>query len=154
MDSTDSGTGTAAVEVGGIPVVKDEKAKKPKGVKCVVWDLDHTVWDGILLEDERVELRPGVLDIIRTLDERGILQSVASKNDHDRAMARLEALGIAEFFLHPQINWSAKGQNVEAIAKALKIGISPSSAKRCSSWCRRCAWSTRPTCRRSWTSRR
>src|SRR3954449_7180047 len=99
------------------------KTKKPKGVKCVVWDLDHTVWNGILLEDERVELRPGVLELIRALDERGILQSVASRNDRERAMARLEALGIADYFLHPQIDWSAKGQNVERIAQKLNIGL-------------------------------
>jgi FkbH-like protein len=98
-------------------------AQKPKGVKCVVWDLDHTVWNGILLEDERVELRPGVLELIQALDERGILQSVASRNDRERAMARLEALGIADYFLHPQIDWAAKGQNVERIAQKLNIGL-------------------------------
>ncbi|HET7460818.1 MAG TPA: HAD-IIIC family phosphatase [Longimicrobium sp.] len=98
-------------------------AKKPKAVKCVVWDLDHTVWNGILLEDETVELRPGVLDVIRTLDERGILQSIASRNDHARAMERLAALGIADYFLHPQINWAAKGQNVETIARKLNLGL-------------------------------
>lgn len=97
--------------------------KKPKGVKCVVWDLDHTVWNGILLEDERVELRPGILELIHALDERGILQSVASRNDRERAMARLEALGIADYFLHPQIDWNAKGQNVERIAQKLNIGL-------------------------------
>ncbi|HEX6038740.1 HAD-IIIC family phosphatase [Longimicrobium sp.] len=99
------------------------EAKKPKTVKCVVWDLDHTVWDGILLEDGDVPLRPGVLDIIRQLDERGILQSVASRNDHDAAMARLRALGIDEYFLYPQINWNAKGQNVAQIAKLLNINL-------------------------------
>lgn len=102
---------------------KVTESKKPKAVKCVVWDLDHTVWNGILLEDERVELKPGVLEAIRELDERGILQSVASRNDHARAMERLAALGIADYFLHPQINWAAKGQNVETIAKKLNIGL-------------------------------
>ncbi|HSU17610.1 HAD-IIIC family phosphatase [Longimicrobium sp.] len=100
-----------------------ETKKKPKAVKCVVWDLDHTVWDGILLEDDHVELRPGVLGILRTLDERGILQSIASRNDRDRAMERLRALGIDDYFLHPQIDWSAKGQNVERIARKLNIGL-------------------------------
>ncbi|HEX6912005.1 MAG TPA: HAD-IIIC family phosphatase [Longimicrobium sp.] len=100
-----------------------EPTQKPKTVKCVVWDLDHTVWDGILLEDGDVPLRPGVLDIIRALDERGILQSVASRNDADAALARLRALGIDEYFLYPQINWNAKGQNVEQIAKALNINL-------------------------------
>ncbi|HEU4451895.1 MAG TPA: HAD-IIIC family phosphatase [Longimicrobium sp.] len=99
------------------------KAKKPKAVKCVVWDLDHTVWDGILLEDERVELRPGIAEILAELDARGILQSVASRNDHDRAMARLEALGIADYFLYPHVNWNAKGENVAAIAQRLNIGL-------------------------------
>jgi FkbH-like protein len=97
--------------------------KQPKPVKCVVWDLDHTVWDGILLEDGDVPLRPGVLDIIRALDERGILQSVASRNDADAATARLRALGIEEYFLYPQINWNAKGQNVAQIAKSLNIAL-------------------------------
>ncbi len=100
-----------------------QTAKKPKTVKCVVWDLDHTVWDGILLEDGEVPLRAGVLDIIRALDDRGILQSVASRNDADAARARLRALGIDEFFLYPQINWNAKGQNVEQIAKSLNINL-------------------------------
>lgn len=111
--------GDTASEAGGEP----SKLKKPKAVKCVVWDLDHTVWDGILLEDERVELRPGVAEILRELDARGILQSVASRNDHDRAMARLEALGIAEYFLYPHVNWNAKGENVAAIAQKLNIGL-------------------------------
>jgi FkbH-like protein len=97
--------------------------KKPKAVKCVVWDLDHTVWDGILLEDERVELRPGIAGILAELDSRGILQSVASRNEHDRAMERLRALGIADYFLYPHVNWNAKGENVAAIAQRLNIGL-------------------------------
>lgn len=100
-----------------------DPAKPPKTVKCVVWDLDHTVWDGILLEDGDVPPRPGVLDIIRQLDERGILQSVASRNDEDAALARLRALGIDEYFLYPQINWNAKGQNVARIAQLLNINL-------------------------------
>jgi predicted enzyme involved in methoxymalonyl-ACP biosynthesis len=95
MDSTTQDTTTAtagSVHLEGIPVVK---AAKPKAVKVVVWDLDHTVWDGTLLEDAHVELRPGVREIIETLDARGILQSVASKNEQTRAMERLQALGIA-----------------------------------------------------------
>jgi FkbH-like protein len=98
-------------------------AAKPKTVKCVVWDLDHTVWDGILLEDEAVELRPGVRELLQALDERGILQSIASRNDRERALARLHSLGIAEYFLHPQIDWSAKGQNVARIAEKLNLGL-------------------------------
>ncbi len=92
-------------------------------IKCVVWDLDHTLWDGILLEDGHVALRPGVVDIIRTLDQRGILQSIASRNTHDHAMQKLEALGLAEYFLYPQINWNSKADNLRTIAQKLNINL-------------------------------
>ncbi|XXX76162.1 HAD-IIIC family phosphatase [Sorangium sp. So ce134] len=92
-------------------------------VKCVVWDLDNTLWDGVLLEDASVSLRRPVVNVIKALDARGILHSIASKNDHDTAMAKLEELGIAEYFLHPQINWSAKSASIEAIARSLNIGL-------------------------------
>ncbi|RKN12859.1 HAD-IIIC family phosphatase [Streptomyces radicis] len=92
-------------------------------VKCAVWDLDNTVWRGVLLEDERVELRPGVRETLAELDRRGILHSIASRNDHDLAMRRLEELGIADFFLVPQITWGPKSVSVEAVATSLNIGI-------------------------------
>ncbi|WP_327358796.1 HAD-IIIC family phosphatase [Streptomyces sp. NBC_01304] len=92
-------------------------------VKCVVWDLDNTVWDGVLLEDGDVKLRPVVVEVLRTLDERGILHAIASRNDHDAAMAKLTEFGIAEYFLHPQINWGNKSASVRAVAEAINIGI-------------------------------
>jgi FkbH-like protein len=102
----------------------DERSSKARGrVKCVVWDLDNTVWDGTLLEDAEVKLRPGVRETLEALDARGILNSVASRNDHDNAMQRLEKLGIADFFLAPQINWGPKSSSVAAVAQALNIGI-------------------------------
>ncbi|AKT41172.1 HAD-IIIC family phosphatase [Chondromyces crocatus] len=96
---------------------------KQKSIKCLVWDLDNTLWDGVLLEDEQVTLRPGVVETIKALDARGILQSIASKNDAAHASSRLEALGLEEYFLHPQIGWSAKAGSIQAIAEALNIGI-------------------------------
>lgn len=94
-----------------------------KMVKSVVWDLDNTVWDGVLLEDLEVRPRQEVIDLIKTLDERGILQSIASKNDHSLAMARLRELGIDEYFLCPQINWNPKSSGIRAIADDLNIGL-------------------------------
>ena len=50
--------------------------------KCVVWDLDNTLWEGTLIEDspERLRLKPGILDVAEALDgRRGILLSIASK---------------------------------------------------------------------------
>ncbi len=94
-----------------------------KTIKVLVWDLDHTLWDGILLEGDAVALRPAVADTLRTLDARGILLSIASKNDHDAAMARLRELGVADYFIYPQIGWNAKSQAVAAIAKSINVGI-------------------------------
>ncbi|MCP2330593.1 HAD-IIIC family phosphatase [Actinoalloteichus caeruleus] len=90
-------------------------------VKCLVWDLDNTLWQGTLLEDDEVRLAQAVRTVISTLDERGILQSVASKNDHDHAWRRLEELGVAEYFVHPMIGWSAKSGSIRAIADALSF---------------------------------
>jgi FkbH-like protein len=92
-------------------------------VKCVIWDLDNTVWDGVLLEGDRLVLRPGVVETIKALDERGVLNSVASRNDPDVAMARLEAFGLAEYFLHPQIGWNSKSLSIKKVAEALNLGV-------------------------------
>lgn len=90
-------------------------------VKCLVWDLDNTLWDGTLLEDGQVELFDGVLDTIRALDARGILQSVASKNDADLAMSTLTKLGVAEYFVLPKIGWGPKSESVREIAEELRF---------------------------------
>jgi len=37
---------------------------------CVVWDLDNTLWDGVLIEGDQVKLRPGIPQLLRYLDER------------------------------------------------------------------------------------
>lgn len=100
-----------------------QQEKKQRSVKCVVWDLDNTLWEGTLLEGGVARLRPGVPEIMRELDRRGILQSIASKNDHDLALAKLAELGVAEYFLYPQIHWGAKSGSMERIAKDINIGI-------------------------------
>lgn len=93
-------------------------------IKCVVWDLDNTVWDGVLLESATLPpLRPHVRDVIEALDQRGILQSVASKNEPGPAMAALAAHGLDQYFLYPQISWNAKSQAISTIAERLNIGI-------------------------------
>ena len=96
---------------------------KPGQVKCVVWDLDNTLWDGTLLEGDDVRPRPEVVAAIKHLDELGILHSVASKNDAEAAGRRLTELGLDEYFLHPQISWSAKSSSIQEIARSLNIGL-------------------------------
>jgi FkbH-like protein len=99
-----------------------EQARE-SSIKCVVWDLDNTLWKGILLEDDNVELRPEACRIIKALDERGILHSVASKNDYFCATEKLKEFGVLEYFLYPQISWSTKVKGIETIATSLNLGL-------------------------------
>lgn len=92
-------------------------------IKCVVWDLDNTLWHGTLLEDGAVCLKDQVVEIIKTLDGRGILQSIASKNDYDHAMGQLQSFDLAEYFLYPQITWDSKVSGIKSIASSINIGL-------------------------------
>ncbi|MBC1236346.1 MULTISPECIES: HAD family hydrolase [Nostoc] len=103
--------------------ISSDKQVDKKTIKCVVWDLDNTLWDGVLLEGDCVYLFPDIIDIIKTLDSRGILQSIASKNDYAKAMAKIQEFGLHEYFLYPQINWNSKSSSIQEIAKSLNIGI-------------------------------
>jgi FkbH-like protein len=96
---------------------------KSKTVKCVVWDLDHTLWEGVLLESDQVMIRPEIVDVVKTLDRRGILQSVASRNDYDKAIEKLTEFGLEEYFLCPQITWGPKSDSIQNIARNLNIAI-------------------------------
>jgi HAD superfamily phosphatase (TIGR01681 family) len=93
--------------------------------KVVVWDLDHTIWDGILLEDgpEGVTVKPGIREMIEALDARGILQSVASKNNHDEAVTALAHHGLLDFMLAPQVSWGPKSAALSRIAETLNLGL-------------------------------
>jgi methoxymalonate biosynthesis protein len=94
---------------------------RPSLVKCLVWDLDNTLWQGTLMEGDDVVLTDAVREVVHTLDARGVLQAVASKNDHDTAWQRLEKLGIAEYFVLPHIGWGPKSRAVRAIAERLNF---------------------------------
>ena len=94
---------------------------KPKQgkIKCVVWDLDHTLWDGVLLEDGSVQIQPDVVQHIHRLDQLGILNSVASKNDQETATARIAEAGLTDMLLFPQIGWGPKSESIKRIALSL-----------------------------------
>jgi len=89
-------------------------------VKCLVWDLDGTVWDGVLAEGG-VEPFPGVAEVMDGLDRRGVLQSVASRSDAGLATAALEGMGLLRYLVCPQIGWGRKGAMVGAVASGLGI---------------------------------
>ena len=104
--------------------VEDQVEEEPEqSVKCLVWDLDNTVWNGVLLEDAQVSLRPEVPGILRALDERGILHSIASRNDRTLAMEKLREFGLADYFLCPQINWNPKSDSIKGISETLRLGL-------------------------------
>jgi FkbH-like protein len=94
-----------------------------KPAKCIVWDLDDTIWEGTLLEGPIRSLRPGLLEIIKELDSRGILHSVASKNDRAQALEMLQRFGLVDYLLYPQIGWGEKSRSIATIASRLNIGI-------------------------------
>ena len=90
-------------------------------IKCVIWDLDNTLWEGTLTEGGGNALRPGALETIRELDRRGIVQSIASKNDFDTAAARLKQFDLFDYFLCPQISWDPKSEGINKTLTLLNI---------------------------------
>ena len=82
----------------------------------IVWDLDETFWKGTLAESS-IEFIQNNAAIVRTMAARGIISSIASKNDHDAARKILERHGIWEYFIFPSISFDPKGQRVADIIK-------------------------------------
>ncbi len=115
----------APVHKPSIQQKKTNIARPASKVKCVAWDLDNTLWDGILLEDgmSGVRLRPEALVLIKELNERGIIQTVVSKNTFSEAWAIVEKLELQDYFLYPAVNWEPKSGNLKHIAKQLNINL-------------------------------
>lgn len=105
--------------------LEDQSQSGTAKFKCIVWDLDNTLWDGVLIENGpgKIRVRQEVVDVIKQMDQRGILHSIASKNNYDDAMAVLRSWELDEYFLYPQIDWHPKSQSIAQIAKLLNIGI-------------------------------
>ena len=108
------------VTVDDIKSVSPLAPEKP-AAKCVVFDLDHTLWDGVMVEGE-VSLKPSVPALFKSLDERGILITVASKNNASEALKILEKFGLAKYLVHPVINWNQKSENIKSFAETISIG--------------------------------
>ena len=98
-------------------------AERKRSVKVLVWDLDDTLWLGTLLEGDDLVVRPGVAEVIQTLDRRGILQSVASKGEAEPALAKLAELGLADCFLAPQIRWSPKSEALRVLSRTFNLDL-------------------------------
>jgi FkbH-like protein len=113
-------------------------AKQGRSAKCLVMDLDNTLWGGVIGDDglEGIALGQGspigeayaaFQDYARELSRRGVILAVCSKND--------EANALEPFDKHPDMvlrrgdiasfvaNWQNKADNIRTIAQELNIGL-------------------------------
>ena len=91
-----------------------------KSVKVVIWDLDETFWKGTLSEGG-IEPIQANIDLVRSLNDRGIMSSICSKNDYQTARAKLVELGIWDSFVFAHIDWTPKGQAIQNMIKAMQL---------------------------------
>jgi FkbH-like protein len=113
-------------------------AMRGKSRKCLVLDLDNTLWggvigddglDGIVLAvgDARGEAYRAVQTAAADLRKRGVILAVCSKNDDSAAREPfrshpgmvLKEQDVAVFVA----NWDDKATNIERIAKRLELGL-------------------------------
>jgi FkbH-like protein len=107
--------------------------------KCLVLDLDNTLWGGVLGEEglEGIKLDydnpPGnafweFQKTIKTLQKRGIILAINSKNDFDLVKNAFQNHPYMELKLSDfaciRANWQDKAQNMREIAKELNLGLS------------------------------
>jgi FkbH-like protein len=92
-----------------------------KQVKCVIWDLDETIWDGSLAELDNIVARSEAIELIKRLDEKGIVNAICSKNSYDEARKKLEELGVWNYFVFSVIDFVPKGQSVKNIISNMQL---------------------------------
>ena len=108
-----------------------------KNKKCIILDLDNTLWGGVIGEDgfdgielghtsngnAFVEFQKELL----SLWNQGIILAVNSKNNFDDAMKVIrehpEMILREENFASIQINWNDKAQNIKQISDEINIGL-------------------------------
>ena len=105
--------------------------------KCLILDLDNTLWGGVIGDDGLEGIQLGDLGLgkifsgfqlwIKELAHRGIVIAVCSKNDAETARS--------PFLHHPQMelhledlavfvaNWESKAGNIRYIAQVLQLGF-------------------------------
>ncbi|MGY5852947.1 MAG: HAD-IIIC family phosphatase [Candidatus Thorarchaeota archaeon] len=113
------------------------RALKGLSKKCIVLDMDNTLWGGVIGEDgmEGIKLgntSPGIefVDFQRallSLYNRGVILALNSKNNFDDAIQVLREHPFQvlkeEHFAAYRINWQHKSQNLVELAKEINIGL-------------------------------
>jgi FkbH-like protein len=96
-------------------------------IKCVVWDLDNTLWAGVAVEGEADAAPPApdpaLVGVIAELERRGIVSSVASRNDPSMRDALLSHPDLKARIVVPQVGWEPKSGALRRIAERLNIGL-------------------------------
>ncbi|MTI78527.1 MAG: HAD-IIIC family phosphatase [Marinobacter sp.] len=106
--------------------------------KCLVVDLDNTLWGGVVGEDGLHGIRVGQGDAeseaysefqhaIRSLLDRGVVLAICSKNnaaDVDEVFQNRKDMVLKkDDFSVIKVNWNPKYLNIQEIAEELNIGI-------------------------------
>ena len=134
--------GDIKVSLNYIPYLAEElmgyiKADLGINRKCIVLDLDNTLWGGIVGEDgfEGIRLSPQppgmpffeFQRVILALNERGIILAINSRNNEDEALRVIREhphmILREDNFASIKINWNDKISNIKAIAEELNIGL-------------------------------
>lgn len=89
-------------------------------IKLIVWDLDETFWSGTLSEGDVVCPEENK-ELLRLTTETGIVNSICSKNDDAVTKAKLEELGVLDYFVFPSINWEPKGGRIKHIIEEMQL---------------------------------
>jgi FkbH-like protein len=103
-------------------------------VKLVIFDLDNTLWRGLIGDHYGPESRKpysdgwplGIWEAVHHLKSRGILVSICSKNEKSIVESRWNDVVNPNFiklsdFISPKINWSPKSQNISEILSELSL---------------------------------
>ncbi len=113
------------------------KAVYGKSKKCLVLDLDNTLWGGVIGDDGVQNLVLGrdhpvgeaFVDFqryVKNLQRRGVILAVCSKNDPENAkegFSHPDSVLKLEDFSCFKANWEPKPENIRAIATELNIGL-------------------------------
>lgn len=91
-----------------------------KKLKLIIWDLDETFWKGTLSEGD-VELIPDNVTFVKTLVDKGVMNSICSKNDYDKTKQELVKYALWQCFVFPSIDWTAKAARIESIIKKMAL---------------------------------
>ena len=97
-------------------------AAAPRLVKCVVWDIDNTLLEGVYLESGAAPpaANPAVTGALADLAARGILHAIASKNPPEAAAHAAAVTGAR--FAAVECGWGPKSAALDRIAAELGIG--------------------------------